>query len=129
MFLKIQLPTRMFVYKTEVLRIVAESSTGSFGILPQRCDCITNLVPGILCYETTAHEEVFVAVDTGILVKTDAEVLVSVRRAIGGVPLERLHDLVKSEFLELDEQEQNLKHVLNKLESGFLAQFSNLSKG
>jgi len=128
MWLKILLPSRIFVHKTQVLRIVAESVNGSFGILEQRRDCVASLVPGILTYETADHEEVFIAVDTGLLVKNGSEVLVSVRRAVGPRPLTELRALVQSEFLSLDEQERDLQMVLNKLESGFLAQFSDLTK-
>lgn len=128
MFLKILLPNRVFLGKKNVLRIVAESATGSFGIMPRRRDCIANLVPGILTFQTATIEDVFIAIDKGVLVKNGSEVLVSVRRAIGGVPLNDLHELVKSEFLNLDEKEDSLKQVLNKLESGFLAQFSDLKK-
>jgi F-type H+-transporting ATPase subunit epsilon len=128
MWLKILLPSRIFVDQAEVLRIVAESSNGSFGILEQRRDCVASLVPGILTYETAAHQEVFIAVDNGLLVKNGEEVLVSVRRAVGPKPLSELRALVQSEFLSLDEQERDLQTVLNKLESGFLAQFSDLTK-
>jgi F-type H+-transporting ATPase subunit epsilon len=128
MQLKILLPSQIFAHETAVLRIVAESEDGSFGILPKRLDCVASLVPGILTYETASQGEVFVAVDEGLLVKNGAEVLISVRRAIGGVPLDELKALVKSEFLSLDEQETELQLVLNKLESGFLKQFSDLTK-
>jgi F-type H+-transporting ATPase subunit epsilon len=128
MWLKILIPSRIFVHKIEVLRIVAESTNGSFGILGQRRDCVASLVPGILTYETDQHKEVFIAVDTGLLVKNGDEVLVSVRRAVGPGSLSELRALVNSEFLSLDEQEHDLQMVLNKLESGFLAQFSDLSK-
>ena len=128
MLLKILLPSKVFAEEEKVLRIIAESQDGSFGILPRRLDCVSTLVPGILTYQTAEQGEVFIAVDEGLLVKNGTEVLVSVRRAIGGVPLEQLRALVKSEFLSLDEQESELKMVLNKLESGFLKQFSDLSK-
>jgi F-type H+-transporting ATPase subunit epsilon len=128
MRLKILLPSKVFIQETEVKRIVAESSNGSFGVLPRRLDCVASLVPGILTYETDKQGEIFVAVDEGLLVKNGSEVLVSVRRAMGGVPLEELQALVKSEFLTLDEQESELLSVLNKLESGFMKQFSDLNK-
>ncbi len=128
MWLKILLPSHIFVDQAEVIRVVAESSNGSFGILEQRRDCVASLVPGILTYETATHEEVFIAVDNGLLVKNGAEVVVSVRRAVGPKPLSELRALVQSEFLSLDEQERDLQVVLNKLESGFLAQFSDLTK-
>ncbi len=124
MQLKILLPFQVFAEKTDVLRVVAETQEGSFGLLPHRLDCVAALVPGILTYETAADGEVFVAVDEGVLVKTGAEVLVSVRRALGGADLGQLRASVESEFLTLDENEQSVRSVMAKLESGFLHRFA-----
>ena len=128
MQLKILLPANIYADKTDVLRIVVESQHGSFGILPHRLDCVASLVPGILIYETATDGEVFVAVDEGLLVKNGDQVSVSVRRAIGGVPLNELRALVKSEFQSMDEQEKELHQVLSRLETGFVKQFSDLSQ-
>ncbi|MFT4939173.1 MAG: F-type H+-transporting ATPase subunit epsilon [Paraglaciecola sp.] len=128
MHLKILLPHHVFAEHHDVLRIVTETHEGSFGILPQRLDCAAALVPGILNYETQSHGEVFVAVDEGVLVKTDNHVLISVRRAFSGVPLNALREAIKTEFLSLDEQQKELRSVLTKLESGFLRRFSELTK-
>ena len=120
MNLKILLPFQIFVEKTDVSRIVAETHEGSFGLLPHRRDCVTALSPGILIYETQSGGEVFVAVDEGVLVKTGADVLVSVRRAIGGTDLGQLRDSVKREFLTIDERERSVRSSVAKLEAGFL---------
>ena len=128
MHLKILLPNNVFAEHNDVLRIVTETHEGSFGILPQRLDCATALIPGILTYETQSHGEVFVAVDEGVLVKIEDEVLISVRRAFCGVPLNGLREAIKTEFLGLDEQEKELRSALTKLESGFLRRFSKLTK-
>ena len=101
-------------------RIVAYSLQGSFGLLPRRLDCAAALAPGILTYETEAEGEVYLAVDRGVLVKAGMEVLVSVRNAMGGTDLDKLHEAVKRVFLELDEQEKNVRSVLAKMESGFI---------
>lgn len=124
MNLKILLPFRVFAQKEEVLHVVAETQQGSFGILPQRLDGVAALVPGILVYETAADGEVFVAIDEGILVKTGPDVLVSVRRALGGGDLHQLRALVESEFLALSESEHNTQTALAKLETGFLRRFA-----
>ena len=63
------------------------------------------------------------AVDEGVLVKTGPDVLVSVRHAIGGTDLGQLHEAVKREFLTLDEQEQSVRSVMAKMESGFIRRF------
>jgi F-type H+-transporting ATPase subunit epsilon len=65
------------------------------------------------------------AVDEGVLVKTGADVLVSVRRAIVGKDLGQLRDAVEKEFLTLDEREQSVRTVTAKLETGFLRRFAN----
>jgi F-type H+-transporting ATPase subunit epsilon len=124
MNLKILLPFKIFAEKTDVLRIVAESRAGSFGLLPHRLDCVAALAPGILVFETEADGEVCLAVDEGILVKSGTEVLVSVRNAIGGMDLGKLREAVEREFLNLDEQEKSVRSVLAKLESGFVRRFA-----
>ena len=120
MHLKILLPYKIFADKQDVLRIVAVSHEGSFGLLPRRLDCVASLSAGILVFETEAEGEVYIAVDEGVLVKTGADVLVSVRNAIGGMGLGKLREAVEQEFLLLDEQEQKVRSVLAKMESGFI---------
>ena len=124
MHLKILLPFKVFTDKSEVLRIVATTHQGSFGLLPQRLDCVASLSAGIFVFETKAEGEAYIAVDEGMLVKTGSEVLVSVRNAIGGMSLDKLHEAVEKEFLDLDEQEKKIRSVLVKLESGFINRFA-----
>ena len=124
MNLKVLLPYKVFAEKTGVSRIVARSSEGSFGLLPHRLDCVAALVPGILVFETEAEGEVYMAVDEGVLVKSGQDVLVSVRNAIGGTDLSKLHEAVGQEFLNLNVQEKKVRSVLAKLESGFIRRFA-----
>lgn len=126
MNLKVLLPFQVFADKTGVTRIVAETHEGAFGLLPHRLDCVAALVPGILTYETDADGEVYLAVDDGVLVKTGADVFVSVRWALGGTDLDQLRDAVEKEFLTVDEQEQDARWVMAKLETGFLRRFAAL---
>jgi F-type H+-transporting ATPase subunit epsilon len=126
MRLKILLPFRVFADLGDVLRIVVEARTGSFGLLPNRLDCAAALVPGILTYEMVTGGDVCLAVDAGVLVKTGDQVLVSVRNAIGGMALEELHQAIEREFLDLDEQEKSVRSVLAKLEGGFIHRFASL---
>jgi F-type H+-transporting ATPase subunit epsilon len=118
--LKVLLPFRIFAEETDVFRVVAETRDGSFGLLPHRLDCVAALTPGILIYEKEAEGEVYVAVDEGVLVKTGLDVLVSVRNAIGGTDLGQLHEAVEREFLNLNEQEQSVRSVMAKMESGLI---------
>jgi F-type H+-transporting ATPase subunit epsilon len=124
MTLKILLPFQIFTAKAGVSRVVAETREGSFGLLPHRLDCIAAIAPGILVYETEAEGEVYVAVDEGVLVKTGPDVLVSVRRALAGTDLGQLRNSVEREFLAVNEQEQSVRSVMAKLETGFLHRFA-----
>lgn len=128
MQLEILLPFRVFLQQADVLRIVAETAEGSFGLLPRRLDCVAALTPGILSFETVADGEVFVAIDAGVLVKTGGEVRVSVRRAMRGVGLADLRATVEREFLTQDAQARDMREIINKLEAGFVAQFANLKQ-
>jgi F-type H+-transporting ATPase subunit epsilon len=120
MNLKILLPFQVFAEKTGVKRIVAEAREGSFGLLPHRLDCVSSIAPGILIYETESGGEECVAVDEGVLVKTGADVLVSVRRAIAGRDLRMLREAVQREFLTLDDRERSVRTTMAKLEASFL---------
>jgi len=129
MHLKVLLPFGVFAEKTGVSRIVAEAREGSFGVLPHRLDCVAALAPGILTYESEAEGEVYVAVDQGVLVKTGLDVQVSVRNAIGGTDLAQLHEAVKREFLTLSDQEQTVRTVMAKMESGLIRRLAEFQHG
>jgi F-type H+-transporting ATPase subunit epsilon len=124
MNLKVLLPYKVFAQKNGVMRIVAHSSEGSFDLLPHRLDCVAALVPGILIFETEVEGEIFMAVDEGVLVKSGMDVQVSVRNAIAGTDMSKLHEAIDQEFLKLDDQEKKVRSVLAKLESGFIRRFA-----
>jgi F-type H+-transporting ATPase subunit epsilon len=124
MNLKILLPYRIFAHKNDVSRIVAETGDGSTGMLPHRLDCVAALVPGILAFTTPADGTVYLAVDEGVLVKSGAEVLVSVRRAIGGGDLRELHASVQRQFLVIDAQDREVRAAVAKMEGAFSGRFA-----
>lgn len=124
MHLKIFLPFQIFADESGVSRIVADTSIGSFGLLPHRLDCIATLRPGILIYENESEGEVYVALNEGVLMKTGQDVLISTRNAIMGKELGRLHEAVEREFLNLNEKEQSVRSVMAKMESSFIRRFA-----
>ncbi len=128
MTVKILLPFRVFDKIKNVKGIVAETSEGSFGLLPQRLDCVAALVPGIFSYETEAEGVQYLAIDEGILVKAGPEILVSVRNANKGADLGKLRESVEKDFSELDENERKIRSVMAKLESGFIYSLEKFSK-
>jgi F-type H+-transporting ATPase subunit epsilon len=128
MNLELLLPFEVFAEVRDVSRIVVETLEGSFGILPQRLDCVAALSPGILIYETPATGEAYVAVDGGVLVKAGPDVQISTRRAMRGADLRQLRDAVELHFLRIDEREASLRAVMAKLETGFLRRFASLQR-
>jgi F-type H+-transporting ATPase subunit epsilon len=124
MDLSVLLPSRVFVYRTGVVRIVIETMDGSYGLLPRRRDFVAALVPGVLTYETQAGGEFFVAIDQGVVIKAGANVSISVRRATAGMDLGALRDAVQRDFLSLDEQARSVRAVSSKLESRFVSRFA-----
>jgi len=128
MNLRILLPFGVFAEEADVLRVVADTADGSYGLLPHRLDCVAALVPGILTYEAKDGGMAYVGIDQGVLVKAGDQVTVSVRRAVGGADLGQLKDAVEREFRKLDEQERNVRTAVAKMESGLmgrLAEFEN----
>jgi F-type H+-transporting ATPase subunit epsilon len=129
MNLKVLIPFQIVLQQTGVSRIIAETREGSFGLLPHRLDCVAALVPGILVYESNGANASYIAVDEGVLVKSGAEVLISVRRAIGGANLRELHEAVQREFLLLEEREKEVRAALSKMQAALLGRFAEYQHG
>jgi F-type H+-transporting ATPase subunit epsilon len=126
MNLKVLLPSGIFTDRTDIAQVVVETTQGSFGLLPHRLDCVAALVPGILTYTAQSGGDVFVAVDEGVLVKSGADVMISVRRALGGADLGHLREAVQREFLVLNAQEQSVRAIGAKLEADLVRQMAGL---
>lgn len=124
MQLKILLPSEVFLDEDGVSSVVAETQDGSFQLLEHRLDCVAALVPGILTYLPKDSSPVYLAIDEGVLVKTGAQILVSVRQAIDGTDLGQLHDEVKRKFLTLNAEERNVRDVLSRMDSSFVGRLA-----
>jgi F-type H+-transporting ATPase subunit epsilon len=124
MDLEILVPFRVFARKDMVSKIVIETPNGFYGFLPNRLDCVAPVVPCIMMYETPEAEEIYIAVDQGVMVKTGPRVLISVRHAIGGFDLGQLQEAVEHDFLNLDERERSIRSSLAKLESSFIRRYA-----
>ena len=128
MKLKILIPTIVLVDR-EVTKVIAEAENGNFCLLPHHIDFVAALVPGILSFTTEGGEEIFVAVDEGILVKCNQEVLVSARNAVQGNNLATLKQTVFQQFQELDEQEKLTRSALAQFEISMMRHLKGLGHG
>jgi F-type H+-transporting ATPase subunit epsilon len=129
MHLRVLLPYGIFADQDGVARIVAETRDGSCGLLPRRLDCVAALVPGILVYQCDSQPETYVAVDEGMLIKTGREVLIAVRRAVGGTDLGQLRSAVAREYLQRDAEQKSLRSSLLKIESSLMSRLAALHRG
>jgi F-type H+-transporting ATPase subunit epsilon len=109
-----------------VVRIVVEAPDGFFGMLPGHIDLVSELVPGILLYETAEGTERFVAVNSGTLVKCGDVVRVAVRGAIEGDDLAELRARVEADFHKRDEDERDARAALARLEASMIRRFRDL---
>lgn len=123
MELNVVLPFEVLLKKSDVVRLVVETTTGSMGFFPLRLDCVALLVPGILTYEVHGEEEKYVTIDEGILVKTGSLITVSVRNGSVGADLGQLRQASEEDFLKRRAQEKLTKQTLERLELGFLRRF------
>ncbi len=127
MRLKVLLPTEVLLDR-EVTKVIAEAENGHFCLLPHHIDFVAALVPGILSFEFDSGQEAFLAVDEGILVKCDREVLVSTLNAIRDDDLDRLKRTVEQQFQVLDEREKLTRSALAKFEASIMRRFQELGK-
>ncbi|MFO1424314.1 MAG: F0F1 ATP synthase subunit epsilon [Candidatus Competibacteraceae bacterium] len=127
MRLKLLTPTEA-VMDEAVIKINAEGLDGLFCLLPRHRDWVAALVPGILGLTTPDGDEVFVAVDRGVLVKCGDEVLVSVRRAVRDGDLAQLREVVEKHFRHHDDQEKAARSAVARLEAGVIRRFLELQE-
>ncbi len=125
MCLKVMQPMVVLIDQA-VTKVTAEGESGAFCLLPQHIDWVAALVPGLLSFEVETGEEIFVAIDEGILVKQGTTVWVAVRNAVQGNDLETLQQAVQQQFRHRDEQEQQARSRLARLETHFVREFINL---
>lgn len=130
MRLKVFTPTGVLVDEA-VSKVIAEAPNGAFCLLPRHIDFAAALVPGLLAYTRDAgtnEDEVFLAVDEGVLVKRGAEVTVATRQAVQDDDLARLKLTLKAHFETLDEHEKQLRSSLARLEANFVRRFTELKE-
>jgi len=125
MRLRLLLPTEVLVDEP-VAKLIAEAPDGYFCLLPRHRDFVAPLVPGVLAFYDESGEEYFAAIDDGVLVKCEREVMISAFNGVRGTELERLEELVETTYVELSEHERKARTALSRLEAGTLRKFKEL---
>ena len=114
MRIELRLPHKTLLDR-DVDKITAPGTEGSFQILPRHVDVVWSLQSGILgmCF---GEDEVFYAIDRGILVKNGETVHVSCYEAIRGDSLEALNRMISERFSEVYDREKKTRQVLLSME-------------
>ena len=128
MNLKVLLPTGVLLHE-DVRKVTVEAGDGEMTLLPRHVDITTTVAPGVLLFETAGGREEFVAVGEGALVKVGDDVLVSARRGTRGTELGALRQTIQNEFKRQDEQEEEARMALAKIEATFVHRFLELEHG
>jgi F-type H+-transporting ATPase subunit epsilon len=128
MRLKLFLPGEKLV-DAAVTRIRAEAPNGAFCLLPRHVDFVTTLTAGLLSYEDAdSQQEVFLAVDQGVLVKCGEVVRVSAPNAVVGPGLGRLRETVEKRFQNIEKQERRALNAMSRIEADFVRRFLEIRK-
>ncbi len=108
------------VVDEQIVRVRFDALDGSFTFLPKHADFVTVVVPGLVSYTpaATPDKEVFMACDSGVLVKDNATVLLSVRRAVVSENLEELSRTITEEFKKDEENRKTVNAAMARLEVG-----------
>ena len=125
MDLKVLLPDKI-IWQGKVKKIVGEAIDGSFCLLPAHIDFVTILASGIFYSVTEDDEDIYLAVNEGILIKTGSEVTITTRNAVPGEDLDSLKKQVAQDFQKINEQDRHARNVLQKLEADFVRRFLDL---
>ena len=116
------------LFDADVVKVIAEATNGSFGMLKRHIDIVAPLAPGILTFEDATGKTGYFGVDEGILVKCGEEVSVAVRRATFSRDLAELRRIVKEEFQAFDAVERAARGALTRLEAGVMRRMVELER-
>lgn len=129
MTLTVTLPYCSLFIKLPIRRLVAETTSGSFGFLPHRLDCVAALIPGIIAFLAQDGIERYIAVEEGVLIKTGSEVHIVARTGSVGKSVDDLKQLVENEYKKEIEKERSFSSLEERLEKDLMKQLMGLSHG
>jgi F-type H+-transporting ATPase subunit epsilon len=124
--LKVFLPTEIFM-DIDVVKVVGESPSGSFAVLPRHVDIASALVPGIFAYFPSGSREMLMAVNGGILIKQGENLSLATRMAVKG-ELGSLKSTVEKFVSEVDEKERKARTAVAKMEADLVRRFVEFGK-
>lgn len=123
--LNIFLPHTIF-YQVKAIKIIGEGLHGRFAILPKHADFVTPIVASVLMVHAS-DKLIYIALDSGLLVKTNQQVKIVTRQAVLGDSLDQLNIWLNEISDKESELEKEAKSALEKLEINAFKQFAKLN--
>ena len=114
------------LFSGSVHKLTAVAGKGSFGLLPNHVDLVTDLVPSIMVMTLTDGTERYVGIDEGLLVKQSQHVSIVVRRAVQSNDLYTLSQTVSDTFIDANDEECVARTALSHLEARMVRRFIKL---
>ncbi|MFW5696168.1 MAG: F0F1 ATP synthase subunit epsilon [Phototrophicaceae bacterium] len=127
MWLKVLLPTH-YLINEQVRKVSFEGGDGARTILPRHIDFVSTLVPSLFSFINEDGEEIFLAMNEGVLVKRADVVRVSATNAVRGQSLDSLWRIVREQYAQTDEYERKAQAALAGLESTLARQLARLGE-
>lgn len=117
------------VLDEEAEKISFESLSGCRAFFPHHIDTVSALPPNIVTVTTTAHKDIYIACTQGVLVKQGDAVMISAHKAVIGNDLNKLAELIKTEFAQDEDNRRQVNTAIARLEAQLSRGFMNLKGG
>lgn len=126
---KIRIVTPLASTEREVRYIRLKDDTGYFGLMKRHTGLLTTLVPSLVYYTDRDGEEVFMAVNGGVLSIRDGVATLTAREVYEGKDAEQLSKTIRGVIREKDIAEKTFESMLEGLERSFIEKTLELERG
>lgn len=111
--------TPLKVYERQVVSLRLRDESGYFGVMRNRADFMTILVPSLGFFRDGNNHEIFLAVNGGVLMVGPAEVTVMSREIMESEDADALSSILNEEILTRDRYELSFRDMLGGIERAF----------
>jgi F-type H+-transporting ATPase subunit epsilon len=124
--LKVVTPIEVFERKIKAIRLKDQS--GFFGVMKGHTDFLTVLERAVCYYTDENSQEVFLALDGGVLSVKGGSVTITTRNAFESSDADKLSQIIENTMLRRDSSEASLLSMLKGIERSFLEKTLNVMR-
>jgi len=117
---RIRIVTPLSSTEREVQYIRLKDDTGYLGLMKGHTGLLTTLVPSLVYFTDRDGEEVFMAVNGGVLSIREGAVTLTAREVYEGKDAEQLSETIRGVIREKDTAEKTFESMLEGLERSFI---------